>query len=69
MGLEPFVQIGVMAPRNSKMRFYSDIRIAQNVLAVMSGSSDYDSYYDDTIPPSRKKDWPTEFGIEFGLAF
>ncbi|NLP03581.1 MAG: hypothetical protein GX089_13895 [Fibrobacter sp.] len=67
MGLEPYIQIGIMVPRNSRVCFYSELRFAQNALALMTGDEDYDDYYSYGL--SREKDFPSEFGINFGIAF
>ena len=48
------------------MCFYSELRFAQNALALMTGDEDYDDYYSYGL--SRKKIFPSEFGINFGIA-
>lgn len=71
MGLEPYLQIGMMVPRNSKVCFYTEIRFGQNVFAILTGGEDYDGdyYYDDYRSRKRTKHWPSEFGLNFGLGF
>jgi hypothetical protein len=60
LGLPVYVQIGATTPRNSSVRFFGDLRIAQNAIAVTSGS--------DYILKKRK-DYPTEIGFELGIAW
>ncbi|MBN1308521.1 MAG: hypothetical protein JXA18_11420 [Chitinispirillaceae bacterium] len=71
MGLAPYLQFGITFPRNSRTRFYFDMRIAQNVLPIHTGV-DRDSTslwaYDDTYPP-RKTHRPCEMGMNIGIGW
>lgn len=64
-GVAPYLQFGVSFPRNSRMHIYSDIRIAQHVIGIKTGSS---SMYDDNYTPSHT-DYPTEIGLQIGIGF
>ena len=73
LGLPVYVQIGISTPRNSSVRFYGDIRIAQNTIAITTGNYNptdytYDSYYQPT-GKKKQKDYPTEIGFELGIAW
>ena len=60
IGLPVYVQIGLTTPRNSSVRFFGDIRIAQNAVAITSGN-----YF----PLEKRKDYPTEIGFEIGMGW
>ena len=71
LGLPVYIQVGITTPRNSSARFYGDIRIAQNSIAVTTGSwtsSDY-SYGSTPYGLKKRKDYPTEIGCELGIAW
>jgi hypothetical protein len=61
LALPIYVQIGATTPRNSSVRFFGDLRIAQNTIAVVSGT-DYSLL-------RKRKDYPTEIGFELGIAW
>ena len=70
--LAPYVQGGVMFFRDSKTRFYTDFRLAQNVLPIVFG---YDAIYTSTAGdvsyavPATKKLYPTELTFSVGMGF
>jgi hypothetical protein len=73
LGLPVYVQIGFTTPRNSSVRFYGDIRIAQNTIAITTGNYNetdytYNSYYQPT-GKKKQKNYPTEIGFELGIAW
>ena len=67
LGLPVYIQVGITTPRNSSVRFYGDIRIAQNSIAVTTGSYTSSDYYGYGL--KKRKDYPTEIGWELGIAW
>lgn len=66
----PYVQGGVMFFRDSKTRFYTDIRIAQNVLPIAFGGDEiYDTGTGTYQLASETKLYPTEFIFNVGMGF
>lgn len=60
----PYVQAGLMFPRDSATRLYVDFRVAQNVLAVKTYSAGLD-YRDSGLTSS----YPTELTLAVGLGW
>lgn len=60
----PYVQGGVMFFRESSTRFYTDFRVAQNVVPV--GFDTHDAY-GGTV--TTKRLYPTEFTFSIGMGF
>jgi hypothetical protein len=73
MGIVPFVQAGVMLPRTSSTRFYADLRVGQTVMPITTGETSQDPFeYSGTSTRTYIKkhiDYPTELGLEFGIAW
>jgi len=66
----PYVQGGVMFFRDSKTRFYTDLRIAQNVLPIaFGGDYVYNSVTGTESLNSETKLYPTEFTFSVGMGF
>jgi len=66
----PYVQGGVMFFRDSKTRFYTDLRIAQNVLPIAFGGDDvYNPSTGSYELNSETKLYPTEFQFSVGMGF
>jgi hypothetical protein len=61
--LAPYAQFGVMFMRDSKTRFYTDFRVAQNLLPV--GDSYTSS--DDPLDVETRRFYPTELTLSIGL--
>ncbi len=68
MGIAPYLQFGITFPRNSRTRFFADIRVAQNVLPISTGTKDT-YYYDTTASPSFQANRPCEIGINLGIGW
>jgi hypothetical protein len=72
LGVAPFLKIGMMFPQTSKVRVYFDFKVAQNVIPIITGR-DYDYSYSYTYESSptlpKKKNYPTEIGMEIGIAW
>jgi hypothetical protein len=71
IGLPIYLQIGFCTPRNASARFYGDLRIAQNAIAITTGSETY-NYATDPIyyyGLKKRKDYPTEIGFEIGIGW
>jgi hypothetical protein len=77
MNLAPYLQIGIMMPRMSSVRFYFDVRVAQHIMPVTTlnytnyGVSTYDAYGNFISGDTQVKrtDHPTEVGINVGIAW
>ncbi|HEX2958800.1 MAG TPA: hypothetical protein VHO70_18340, partial [Chitinispirillaceae bacterium] len=76
LGIAPFVKFGIMFPQTSKVRTYFDLKVAQNVIPITTGSDYYDDYYDyysttstSTKYVPKRKNYPTEIGLEVGIAW
>jgi hypothetical protein len=72
LGVAPFLKIGMMFPQTSKVRVYFDFKVAQNVIPIITGRDYYDytySYNYETQTLPRKKNYPTEIGMEIGIAW
>ena len=66
----PYVQGGVMFFRDSKTRFYTDLRVAQNVLPIAFGGDEtYNSATGSYELHSETKLYPTEFQFNVGMGF
>jgi hypothetical protein len=75
-GLAPYVQIGMVLPRQSRAQFFADLRISQHLMALKSSytytESVYDStynYYNYTTKTVEVTDRPFEIGFDFGILF
>ncbi len=66
IGIMPYIQVGFAFPRNYKMQGLINLKIGQNMLPITTGS-DSTWYGDNYLPP--KESYPTEIGIEMGMAF
>ncbi|HEX7510556.1 MAG TPA: hypothetical protein VF335_04600, partial [Chitinivibrionales bacterium] len=62
-----YVQIGISTPRNSSVRFFGDLRIAQNLIPVTTGSWTSSDYYSSGL--KKRQDYPTEIGFEMGISW
>jgi len=72
VGIAPYLQIGVTFPRNSGFRLYVDVRVAQNILPITTGSELMeDTYYEDNDDeyPVVKTSRPTEIGMNIGIGW
>lgn len=72
MEFAPYLQMGMEFPRNSGFRFFMDVRVAQNVLPIVHHH--YSDYYDEfeysyEEKKIETKDYPTEFGLQIGIAW
>lgn len=67
-----YAQFGAMFARSSSSRFYTDLRVAQNVtrvpLAVDSGMEDPTDVFGDSLY-ERYTAYPTELILEFGVGW
>jgi hypothetical protein len=71
LGIAPFVKFGIMFPQASKVRTYFDFKVAQNVIPITTGSN-YSSYDYSTSSYSgleKRKNYPTEIGLDIGIAW
>jgi hypothetical protein len=71
IGLPLYLQIGLCTPRNSSVRFYGNLRVAQNLFAIItsrSGSNYIDGMYTSYYLKERR-DYPTEIGFEIGIGW
>lgn len=68
MGIAPCIQGGVMLPRDSRVRFYVELRVAQNVMPIKTRlySYDYITYYSNN---REYTSYPTEIGLNVGIGF
>jgi hypothetical protein len=71
MGVAPYVQVGLIVPRNSRICFYSELRVAQNIMPITTGqAADTSSFsYSLTAYPPECRSYPTEIGVNFGIGF
>jgi hypothetical protein len=74
LGVAIFAKTGVMMPQNSRMKFYIDLKVAQNVLPIVTGreadtTDSYYSYEEPDVYPSPHRGLPTELGLDFGIAW
>jgi hypothetical protein len=68
--LAPYGQAGLMFMRESSTRFYTELRVAQNVLPVGFGSSTkYDSATGNYTYSAPKDLYPTELSLAVGIGF
>jgi hypothetical protein len=67
IGITPYLQIGVLVPRNSKVCFYTDFRIGQNVMPIETTGEN--SSYNSISNISRHTGYPTEIGFEVGIGW
>lgn len=69
LGLAPYLQAGITFPRNSRTRFYVDVRIAQNALPIATNVDryDYNTYTD--IEGTGKIHHPLEVGMNIGIGW
>jgi hypothetical protein len=71
-GLAPFVQIGMVVPRQSRAQFFFDLRISQHLMAMKSSyqRSVYDStYMYSTTKTFETTERPLEIGFDLGMQF
>jgi hypothetical protein len=71
VGCPVYLQIGFCTPRNASARFYGNLRIAQNMIAIIttrSGSDYVDGYY-TSYSLRERSDYPTEIGFEIGIGW
>jgi hypothetical protein len=71
-GLAPYVQFGMVLPRQSRAQFFFDLRVSQHLMELKSTYSQY--VYDSTLGYSTTKtfevtDRPLEVGFDFGIIF
>jgi hypothetical protein len=69
MGFAPYLQFGVTFPRNSRTRFFADVRVAPNVLPITTGNDYEDSYYIGPTAPARQVNYPCEIGLNIGIGW
>ncbi len=71
IGMPVYLQIGLCTPRNSSVRFYGNLRIAQNLLAIITSrsGSDYTNGYYASWSLKERRDYPTEIGFEIGIGW
>jgi hypothetical protein len=66
----PYLQGGVMFFRDQKTRFYTDFRVAQNVLPIkFGGVESYDYTTSVTTVSNETKLYPTELTFSVGMGF
>jgi hypothetical protein len=67
IGVAPFASFGITFPRNSKTRIFTELRVAQNVMPIYTGTESW-SYYNASYLP-RTKSYPTEIGLNIGIGW
>lgn len=67
IGVPPYIQFGMAIPRNGKMQGIVNVKILQNVMEISTGDSP--NGYSSSSDLPLKHSYPTEVGIEFGIAF
>lgn len=68
--LAPYAQGGMMFFRESSTRFYTDLRVAQNLLPVVVGGQEtYDPNTFETTRTNTKDLFPTEITFSVGMGF
>ncbi|MBN1577732.1 MAG: hypothetical protein JW913_14325 [Chitinispirillaceae bacterium] len=68
MGVAPYLQSGITFPRNSKVRFFIDVRIAQNVLPITTETNTFSSlFYDESSVVKVCR--PFEIGMNMGIGW
>ncbi len=71
LGVAPYILLGFIMPRNSAMKFYAEIKIAQQVIpfstTVFDTSTGTYPTYNYAKPGPRV--YPTELGISFGIGW
>lgn len=66
----PYLQAGVMFFRESKTRFYTDFRVAQNVLPIAFGGGEvWDSTNSTYLNVGTTNLYPTELTFSVGMGF
>lgn len=71
LGIAPFLKFGIMFPQTSKVRTYFDFKVAQNVIPITTGKDSYYDYNSNTYRSDlpKRKNYPTEIGLEVGIAW
>ncbi len=70
MGLAPYAQIGFISPRTYKSRFYGALVISQNIIPITTEVKyDQDNWNSDDDIIYDYETYPTEIGLQFGIAF
>ena len=74
IGFAPFAHIGAMFPRDSRARALLELRIAQNVFPLASGSYtdtvyNGSGYVTTTTDDPRNGKYPTEVSLQFGIVW
>jgi hypothetical protein len=69
IGVLPYVQFGVSFPRNGQMQGILNLKVGQNALPITTGFLAQEIAFDDDIYSEKKESYPTEIGLEMGLAF
>ncbi|MBI5549418.1 MAG: hypothetical protein HY901_36490, partial [Deltaproteobacteria bacterium] len=64
VGLAPYGQLGLMFMRESSSRIYTDLRVAQNVIALKKSTYNYDTFQSTT-----QRFYPTEFTLNVGIGW
>lgn len=68
--IAPYAQAGMMFFRENATRFYTDFRVAQNLLPIsFDGGESWDSSTGVYTTGSRKDMYPTEFTFSVGMGF
>jgi hypothetical protein len=72
-GLAPFVQIGMVVPRQSRAQFYFDLRISQHLMAMQSTYEEKVYYgtdpYSYNVVTHKTTERPLEIGFDLGIQF
>jgi hypothetical protein len=71
IGLPVYGQIGLCTPRNSSVRFYGNLRVGQNLIAIITSRDEYSysSGYSSYVGKRELRDFPTEVGFEIGIGW